>query len=107
MKMHFTNSFGLIAIRNLNTISGAASGWKHSATTHVWTVVDGGDTADQWILTGIHTVNRICYLVTEVAHNWQEIEFRIPSRGYSLTRLGLLRQTNKITGLMSACRRLA
>jgi len=66
----------------------------------VWTVVDGGDTADQWILTGIHTVNRICYLVTEVPHDWQNIEFRVPSRNYSLTRLGLLRQTNKISRLM-------
>jgi len=70
-------------------------------STHVWTVVDGGDDADQRILTGIHTVNRVCYLVTEVAHNWQDIQFRIPSRGYSLTSLGLLRQTNKIGRLMS------
>jgi len=63
----------------------------------VWTVVDGGDTADQWILTGIHTVNRVCYPVTEVPHDWKDIQFRIPVRGYSLTRLGLLRQTNKIS----------
>jgi len=69
---------------------------KRLPITHIWTVVDGSDTADQWILTGIHTVNRVCFLVTEVSHNWQEIEFRIPSRGYSLSRLGLLRQTNKI-----------
>jgi len=27
----------------------------------IWTVVDGDD-SDQWILPGIHTVNRICYL---------------------------------------------
>jgi len=25
----------------------------------VRTAVDGGDTADQWILTGIHTINRV------------------------------------------------
>jgi len=66
----------------------------------VWTVVDGGDTVDQWILTGIHTVNRICYLVTEVPHDWKDIQFRIPARGYALTQLGLLRQTNKLTRLM-------
>jgi len=52
----------------------------------VWTVVDGGDTVDQWILTGIHTVNRICYLVTEVPHYWKDIQFRIPARGYALTQ---------------------
>jgi len=74
---------------------------KQLPATHVWTVVDGGDTADQWILTGIHTVNRVCYLVTEVPHNWQEIEFRIPARGYALTRRGLLRQMNKISRFIS------
>jgi len=73
---------------------------KKLSHTHVWTVVDGGDTADQWILTGIHTVNRICYLATEVPHNWKDIQFRIPAQDYSLTRLGLLRQTNKLTRLM-------
>jgi len=67
---------------------------KSLPTEHLWTVVDGD--GDQWILTGIHTVNRVCFLITELPHNWMEIEFHIPSRGYSLTRLGLLRQTNKI-----------
>jgi len=54
---------------------------KQLPATHVRTVVDGGDTADQWILTGIHTVNRVCYLVTEAPHDWEEIEFRIPASG--------------------------
>jgi len=67
---------------------------KSLPITNVWTVVDGDD-GDQWILTGIHTVNRICYLITEAAHDWRDIQFRIPARGYSLTGLGLLRQTNK------------
>jgi len=62
----------------------------------VWTVVDGDD-GDQWILTGIHTINRICYLITEVPHDWREIQFRIPSRGYSLIRIGLKRQINKLS----------
>jgi len=39
----------------------------------VWIVVYGGDDADQWILTGTHTVNRICYLVTELPHGWKEV----------------------------------
>jgi len=67
----------------------------------VWTVVDGDD-LDQWILTGIHSVNRICYLITEVPHDWKDIQFRIPARGYSLTPIGLKRQTNKICRLMPA-----
>jgi hypothetical protein len=65
----------------------------------VWSVVDGD--GDQWILPGIHTVNRVCYLVTEVPHDWKDIQFRIPSRGYAMTRLGLLRQTNKLTRFLS------
>jgi len=64
------------------------------------TSVDGGGTADQWIIPGIHTVNRICYLITEVPHDWKDIQFRIPARGYSLTRMGLLRQINKIRNLL-------
>jgi len=74
---------------------------KQLPATHIWSVVDGGNDADQWILTGIHTVNRTCYLVTEVPHNWQDIQFRIPARGYALTRIGLLRQVNKISRLKS------
>jgi len=73
---------------------------KSLPATHLWTVVDGDD-GDQWILTGIHTVNRICFLVTEIPHDWREIEFRIPRRGYSLTPIGLKRQKNKTTGFMS------
>jgi len=61
----------------------------------VWTVVDGDD-ADQWILPGIHTVNRICYLITEIPHDWKDIQFRIPARGYALTRIGLKRQVNRL-----------
>jgi len=44
---------------------------KSLPATHLWTVVDGDD-GDQWILTGIHTVNRICYLITEVPHDWRD-----------------------------------
>jgi len=68
---------------------------KSLPVTNVWTVVDG-DGGDQWILAGIHTVNRVCYLVTEIAHDWRDIQFRIPGRGYSLTPIGLKRQVNQL-----------
>ena len=77
---------------------------KSLPVTNVWTVVDGDD-GDQWILTGIHTVNRVCYLVSEVAHDWRDVQFRIPSRGYALTRMGLLRQVNRIRRLFAGVRR--
>ncbi len=73
---------------------------KSLPASTVWTVVDGD--GDQWILPGIHTVNRVCFLVSEVAHDWRDIQFRIPGRGYSLTRLGQLRQVNKIRSFMRA-----
>ncbi|NWF38468.1 hypothetical protein F3F96_04905 [Mariprofundus sp. NF] len=73
---------------------------KSLPAAHLWTVVDGD--GDQWILPGIHCVNRICYLVTEVAHDWRDLEFRIPARGYSLTQLGLLRQLNQARKFMGS-----
>lgn len=62
---------------------------------NVWTVIDG-ENSDQWISPGIHHVNRICYLVTKIPHNWLEVEFKVPQRLSSLTRIGLLRQINKL-----------
>jgi len=73
---------------------------KTLPATSVWTVVDGDD--DQWILPGSHTVNRVCYLITEVAHDGKDVQFRIPRRGYSLTQLGLLRQVNKVRNFMGS-----
>ncbi len=30
---------------------------KSLPASHVWTVVDGGDDSDQWVLTGTHSIN--------------------------------------------------
>jgi len=67
---------------------------------YVWTVLDGDSSNDQWIVPGIHFVNRICYLVTEKSHRGLDVEFRIPSRLNSLTPIGLKRQLNRITHLV-------
>lgn len=64
--------------------------------TFIWTVVDGSDDSNQWIIPGIHHINRICYLVTEKPHNWLDVEFLIPNRMRSLTPLGLTRQLRKL-----------
>ncbi len=63
---------------------------------HVWTVVDSGDSTDQWIIPNVYFVNRVCYLVTKIAHNDLPVEFLIPHRNRSLTPLGLKRQINKL-----------
>lgn len=64
----------------------------------VWTVVDG-ESGNQWITTGYHYVNRVCYLITEKPHNSIPVEFRV--RNDSLTPLGLKRQVLKLQRLMA------
>lgn len=69
---------------------------------YLWTVVDDGDGRDQWISTGFHHVNRICYLVTRKPHNWIDVEFRAPYRMRSLTPIGLQRQLTVLKLLFAA-----
>ena len=68
---------------------------------HVWTVVDGDAGPDQWIIPGFHQVNRVCYLLTEVAHNDAPIEFRIEHRPRSLTPLGLVRRVSSLKKILT------
>jgi hypothetical protein len=68
---------------------------------YVWTVVESGCDADQWITSEIHYVNRICYLVTEKAHNGLMVDFRAPHNFRSLTPLGLKRQILKLERAMA------
>ena len=67
---------------------------------YVWTVIDSLCTPHQWIVPGIHHVNRVCYLVTKTPHYDLPAEFMIPSRLRSLTLLGLKRQMNKLNKAM-------
>ncbi len=67
---------------------------------YVWTVVESGCDSDQWITPGINYVNRICYLVTEKAHNGLMVDFRAPHNLRSLTPLGLKRKILKIERTM-------
>lgn len=67
----------------------------------VWTVVDG-DSGGEWITTGAHYVNRVCYLMTEKPHNSILVEFRVRSGPHSLTPLGLRRQLSKLKRMLAA-----
>lgn len=73
--------------------------FKHDEN-HVWTVVDG-EGLDQWIIPGFHYVNRICFLLTEVAHFDAPIEFRIERGPHSLTPIGLARRITKLKRILS------
>jgi hypothetical protein len=68
---------------------------------HVWTVVDGEVGTDQWIIPGFHRVNRICFLLTEVAHHDAPIEFRIERGPHSLTPIGLARRITTLKRILS------
>ena len=70
-------------------------------SSYVWSVLDSDCDEDQWITSGIHHVNRVCYLVTEKAHNGLIVDFRVPQRTRSLTQLGLTRQLSKLERAMS------
>ena len=58
----------------------------------VWTVVDSGTGSDQFIVPGMHFVNRVCYLLTEVPHDWADVEFRTELRPRPMTPKGYLRR---------------
>lgn len=66
----------------------------------VWTVVDGEVGADQFITTGIHFVNRVCYLLTEVPHDWAPVEFRTEFRPRPITSIGLKRRMTTLNKIM-------
>lgn len=68
---------------------------------HVWTVVDGEVGTDQWIIPGFHRVNRICFLLTEVAHHDAPVEFRIERGPRSLTPIGLARRITTLKRILS------
>ena len=68
----------------------------------VWTVVDGASGDDQWIIPGLHFVNRLCYLTTAIPHNGFDVEFKISRRLHTLTALGLKREISKLLKLITA-----
>lgn len=60
--------------------------WRKASEQNKWGRAAGGVTR---VTTGVHYVNRVCYLVTELPHNSIPVEFRVRSSPHSLTPLGL------------------
>ena len=71
---------------------------RSAAQDQVWTVVDGD--RDQWILPGLLYVNRVCHLITALAHNDAQIQFRVAYNARSLTALGLARRIAALSRLL-------
>jgi len=75
---------------------------KSYSEDFVWTVVDGDKGSDQWITPGLHYVNRVCYLLTELPHGGAPVEFRIARKALSLTPLGLKRRVRTLQQILLA-----
>ena len=71
-------------------------------TECVWSVLDDGDGPDQWIAPGIHFVNRVCYLLTELPHDWADVQFRVHHALQSLTAIGLQRRLAALRKILLA-----
>ena len=69
-------------------------------TECVWSVLDGGVGPDQWIAPGIHFVNRVCYMLTEVPHDWADVLFRVHQNMNSLTAMGLKRRLSTLRKML-------
>jgi hypothetical protein len=67
--------------------------------TYVWTVMDTD--VGPWIVPGIHSVNRICFLVTRRPHNWSDFAFNAAPRTAFLTEVGLTRQLATVRRLLA------
>lgn len=95
---HPKAKYDILGGHGLETFGGDFDLVCRSDPNYVWTVVEDGMSNDYWISTGIHYVNRICYLLTEVPHHSIPVDFRVRyrSRTLSLTKLGLSRQISRI-----------
>ena len=65
-------------------------------TEYVWSVLDGCEGPDQWIAPGIRLVNRVCYMLTEVPHDWADVQFRVSHDLTALTSIGLRRRLSTL-----------
>ena len=72
---------------------------SEAPVTHVWTVMDSD--VGPWIVPGIHSVNRICFLLTREPHNWADFAFNAAPRNAFLSPIGLTRQIATVRRLLS------
>ena len=63
---------------------------------YVWSVLGDCEGPDQWIAPGIHFVNRVSYMLTEVPHDWADVQFRVHHDLKSLKSIGLKRRLSTL-----------
>ena len=96
---HPASHFDIWSSHGLETFGDDFQIVRHFDQNFVWTVVEGGG-ADQWITPGLHYVNRVCYLLTRMPHNYAPIEFRTEGRPRSMTPRGLARRMTALRRIM-------
>lgn len=99
---HPSSSFNIWGGHGLETFGADFQIVNHFDHNFVWTVVDGDDGPDQWITPGRQYVNRVCYLLTAVPHNFVPIEFRTEGRPRPITSSGLVRRMTILRQIMQA-----
>ena len=97
---HPSSHFNIWGGHGLETFGDDFQIAKHFTPSFVWTVVDGAEGSDQWITPGLHYVNRVCYLLTRVSHDWAPIEFRIERGSRPITQRGLACRMTTLGRLM-------
>ncbi|WP_052378454.1 hypothetical protein [Polycyclovorans algicola] len=71
----------------------------------IWTVVDSDEDYRQWILPGIHHVNRVVYLYTRHRHYFAPIEVEVEDLSSSSDTPDLLLQAKDVDRLLRRTRR--
>ena len=97
-----STSFNIWGGHGLETFGADLQIVNHFDQNFVWTVVDSSDGPDQWITPGRQYVNRLCYLLTTVPHNFALIEFRAEGKPRSITSSGLVRRMTVLRKIMRA-----
>ncbi len=99
---HPSSHFNIWGGHGLETFGDDLAVVKSVDVNCIWTVVEGDACDDLWITPGLHFVNRICYLVTQVPHADAPIAFRAKGRQSSITPIGLARRITMLRKLMQA-----
>ena len=97
---HDNSEFDILGGFGLETFGHDLQLVRSYPTRYVWSVLDGGAGPDQWIAPGIHFVNRVCYMLTEVPHDWADVQFRVHRNMNSLTAMGLKRRLSTLRKIL-------
>lgn len=97
---HPSSRFNISGGHGFETFGGDLQIARNFAQNFVWTVIDGSEGSDQWITPGLHSVNRVCYLLTHVPHAGAPVEFSTEGRPRPITPIGFVRWMTTLRRIM-------